>query len=51
MDSEEKINAFLPVLEEMMPSGLMTLESARVIFYRGAKPEGPAASLRPPGSA
>ena len=51
VDSEEKINAFLPVLEEMMHSGLMTLERARVIFYRGAKPQAPAASLRPPGPA
>jgi len=51
VDSEDKINAFLPVLEEMMHSGLMTLERARVIFYRGARPEAPAASPRTPGSA
>jgi len=31
VDSAAKINAFLPVLEEMMPSGLMTLERAQVI--------------------
>jgi uncharacterized protein len=32
-DSEEKINAFLPVLDEMMESGLVTLEKARVLRY------------------
>jgi PII-like signaling protein len=32
-DSEEKINAFLPALDEMMESGLVTLEKARVIQY------------------
>jgi uncharacterized protein len=34
-DSEEKIDAFLPVLEEMMGGGLVTLEKVRVIHYRG----------------
>lgn len=34
VDSEEKINAFLPVLDEMLTSGLVTLEKARVIHYR-----------------
>src|SRR5271169_2205476 len=34
VDSEEKINAFLPVLEKMMGGGLVTLEKARVIYYR-----------------
>ena len=32
-DFEEKINAFLPILDEMMESGLVTLEKARVIQY------------------
>jgi PII-like signaling protein len=32
-DSEEKINSFLPVLDGMMESGLVTLEKARVIQY------------------
>jgi uncharacterized protein len=31
VDSSEKINAFLPILEEMMPSGLITLEKAQVV--------------------
>jgi PII-like signaling protein len=34
VDSEEKINAFLPVLERMMGGGLVTLEKAKVIHYR-----------------
>ena len=32
-DSEEKIKAFLPVLDDMMESGLVTLEKARVLQY------------------
>jgi uncharacterized protein len=33
VDSEEKIEAFLPTLDAMMTSGLVTLEKARVIRY------------------
>lgn len=32
-DAEDKINAFLPILDEMMESGLVTLEKARVLQY------------------
>jgi uncharacterized protein len=34
VDSEEKINAFLPVLDGMLNGGLVTLERVRVIYYR-----------------
>jgi PII-like signaling protein len=34
VDTEEKLNAFLPVLDEMMKGGLVTLEKVRVIDYR-----------------
>jgi len=34
VDSEEKVNGFLPVLDEMMGGGLVTLERAKVIRYR-----------------
>lgn len=34
VDSEEKINGFLPVLDEMMSGGLVTIEKVRVIHYR-----------------
>ena len=36
IDSEEKINGFLPELERMMGSGLVTLEKVQVLHY-GAK--------------
>jgi uncharacterized protein len=34
VDSEEKIQAFLPALEEMMRGGMVTLERVQVIEYR-----------------
>ena len=34
VDTEEKLNSFLPVLDEMMSGGLVTLEKVRVIDYR-----------------
>lgn len=33
VDAEDRINAFLPVLDQMMQSGLVTLEIARVLQY------------------
>jgi PII-like signaling protein len=41
VDSEERIQAFLPVLDEMVKEGLATVERATVIFYRaGESPSG-----------
>lgn len=37
VDSEAKINAFLPVIDQMIGSGLVTLEKATVLYYRGRK--------------
>jgi len=34
VDSEEKINQFLPSLDEMVKEGLITLEKAQVVMYR-----------------
>ena len=34
VDAEEKIQAFLPMLDEMMKGGLVTVEKVRVIDYR-----------------
>jgi len=34
VDTEEKIRAFLPVLDEMVREGLVTLEKVEVIRYR-----------------
>src|SRR5438270_3233053 len=39
VDAEPKINAFLPLLDAIMGGGLVTLETVKVIRYRG----GPAA--------
>lgn len=34
VDSEEKINQFVPHLDEMVKEGLVTIEKANVILYR-----------------
>ncbi len=34
VDSEEKINAFLPTLDRMIGGGLVTLEKVKVLKYR-----------------
>jgi PII-like signaling protein len=40
VDSEEKIQAFLPVLDSMMGGGLVTLEKVQCLHYRGVpRPE------------
>ena len=36
VDDLEKIEAFLPILDTMVPEGLVTLEQVRVIHYRSA---------------
>jgi PII-like signaling protein len=38
VDTEEKIGAFLLVLDEMVQEGLVTVEKATVIFYRAGSP-------------
>jgi uncharacterized protein len=37
VDTEDKIQAFLPVLEGMVTEGLATVEKATVIFYRAGE--------------
>jgi len=37
VDSEEKVRAFLPVLDGMLSGGLVTLEPVQVIHYRGVE--------------
>jgi hypothetical protein len=34
VDSEDKINGFLPFLDPMVKDGLVTLEKANVVMYR-----------------
>jgi PII-like signaling protein len=38
VDAEDKIQAFLPVLDGMVQEGLVTVEKATVIFYRAGEP-------------
>lgn len=38
VDSEEKINTFLPLLDGMMGSGLITIEKVKVLQYGQDKP-------------
>lgn len=37
VDSEEKINSFLPTLDEMVGGGLVTLEKVKVVHYRSGE--------------
>jgi len=37
VDSREKIEEFLDVVDDVIPEGLATLEAAKVHFYRGGK--------------
>jgi PII-like signaling protein len=39
VDSQEKIDAFLPALDEMMGSGLVTMEKVQVLQYGETKPQ------------
>jgi PII-like signaling protein len=38
VDKEDKIQAFLPLLDEMMGDGLVTLEKVRIIKYQARSP-------------
>ncbi len=37
VDSREKIDSFLPLLEEMISDGLVTLERVQVLHYKAGK--------------
>ena len=39
VDSEEKINSFLPTLDKMIGGGLVTLEKIKVLHYRAGTGE------------
>jgi len=39
VDSDEKINAFLPRLDAMIRDGLVTTEKIHVVFYRASDPQ------------
>jgi PII-like signaling protein len=40
VDDEDRINAFLPVLDGMMVTGLVTLEKVRVLRYGAPRKDG-----------
>src|SRR5271165_2616208 len=40
VDAKERIDQFLPVLDEMVETGLVTLELVRAIYYRRDRPCG-----------
>lgn len=40
VDAREKIDAFLPLVDEMLTDGLVTLERVEVLQYRAAAPPG-----------
>jgi PII-like signaling protein len=39
VDTEEKIEAFLPTLDSMVSEGLVTIETVRVIAYKAGEPK------------
>jgi PII-like signaling protein len=39
VDAQDKIDIFLPVLDQMMSSGLITIEKVKVLQYGDVKPE------------
>jgi len=39
VDTEEKIQAFLPLIDDAVAEGLATVERVEVHFYRSGKPE------------
>jgi PII-like signaling protein len=41
VDAEDRIEAFLPALDDLIDEGLVTLERVRVIVYRHSKGNGP----------
>jgi PII-like signaling protein len=38
-DSAKRVEAFLPLLDEMVPEGLITLQSVRIVAYRHGRPD------------
>ncbi len=39
VDTEEKIDAFLPTLDAMVTEGLLTIENVKIIAYRAGVPK------------
>ena len=47
VDEADKINGFLPVLDEMLGGGLVTMENGKVIHYRAEKDKAETGKLKP----
>ena len=47
VDAAEKINGFLPVLDDMLGGGLVTMENVKVIHYRAEKDKAETGNLKP----
>ncbi|HEY7897832.1 MAG TPA: DUF190 domain-containing protein [Gemmatimonadaceae bacterium] len=45
VETQEKIEAILPDIDEMIDAGLITLERAKVILYRARRDDAPTGSL------
>lgn len=45
VETQEKIEAILPDIDEMIDAGLITLERAKVILYRAKREDAPTSSL------
>jgi len=45
VETQEKIEAILPEIDEMIDAGLITLERAKVILYRAKRDDAPPGSL------
>jgi PII-like signaling protein len=41
VDSEERIDSMIPILDEMVTDGLITVERVHVITYRGSPRDDP----------
>jgi len=39
VDTKDKIESFLPVIDDAIPEGLATLEKVQIRFYRAGKPK------------
>jgi hypothetical protein len=50
VDSEDKIQAFVSALDEMMGSGLVTIEKVKVLQYGTPRPGEPRSREEPDGS-
>ncbi len=40
VDTEERVRAFIPQLDEMVREGLVTLETVEIIHYKSGAPKG-----------